>query len=75
MQTGTLHIGIAVVLLMGAGAYWITVNKPSDSTLMMNQMPITSEENPQPGSAVHDLPVEPAAAVARKDLADKLSVH
>lgn len=34
-----------------------------------NQFPITSGENPQPGSTVHDLPVEPAAAVARKDLA------
>ena len=35
--------------------------------------PITSGENPAPGS-IHDMPVEPAAAAARKDLATKLKI-
>lgn len=39
------------------------------------QMPVTSGENPTPGSSVHDLPIEPAAVVARQDLATKLSVE
>ena len=51
-------------------------NKTSDVVILMgtDQGPITSGENPQPGSTVHDLPVEPAAALARQDLATKLSV-
>ncbi len=77
MNTNTL-IAVAVVvavLVIGGGAYWVMTTKTADTPTVTNQMPIvTSGENPQPGSSVHDLPVEPAAAVARKDLAAKLSV-
>jgi|GEM_PF-133743 len=38
-----------------------------------NPVTVTSGENPEPGS-IHDMPVEPAAAVARKELATKLGV-
>lgn len=65
------------VLVVGSGAYWVMANNMSNTNTPTetNQMPIvTSGENPQPGSSVHDLPIEPAAAVARKDLAIKLSV-
>jgi hypothetical protein len=63
---------IAIVVL-GIGAYLIISNNKS-STDTTNQAPVvTSGENPQPGG-IHDLPVEPAAATARKDLAAKLSV-
>lgn len=66
---------IIIIILLG-GAYWLVSKKAPDTntTPEINQMPITSGENPQPGSQVHDLPVEPAAAVARKDLATKLSI-
>lgn len=65
------------VLVVGSGAYWVMANNTANTNTPTetNQMPIvTSGENPQPGSSVHDLPIEPAAAVARKDLAIKLSV-
>jgi hypothetical protein len=50
-----------------------TVNV-SDNPSTVTPMTVTSGENPRPGSPVHDLPVEPAAAAARKDLALKLGV-
>ena len=40
-----------------------------------NPMTVNSGENAQPGSMVHDLPVEPAAAIARTDLAKQLGVE
>ena len=68
---------IVVVLIIAGGAYWTLKNKikTSDQNTVVNQMPIvTSGENPQPGG-IHDLPVEPAAAIARRDLASKLGVE
>ncbi len=72
-MTKYLGIGLVLVLLAG-GAYWFFTTNPPDNASETNQMPVTSGENPQPGSEVHDLPVEPAAEEARKDLAAKLSV-
>lgn len=82
-----LVILVAVVVILGA--YWIVASKTSQvpveadqpastsadgSPTVTSQTPIaTSGENPQPGS-IHDMPVEPAAAAARKDLAAKLGV-
>ncbi len=73
MNKNIVPIGFFVILLIGGGTYWVlaTSDKPVTEVI---QMPTTSGENPQPGSSVHDLPVEPAAAMARKDLAAKLSV-
>ncbi len=73
----------AVVLLVG-GAYWTMANKPMEP-VVVNQMAVgsgnenetgtNSGEGAEPGSGgVHGLPVEPAAAEARKDLAAKLGV-
>lgn len=75
MNKNTLII-ITVVILIAGGLYWLMFNKTSDESIPTetSQVPVTSGENPQPGSSVHDLPVEPAAAVARKDLAAKLSI-
>lgn len=76
MNKNTLIIVVIVVIII-AGAYWLMANKAPEEIVVpieTIQSPITSGENPQPGSTVHDLPVEPAAAQARKDLAAKLSV-
>lgn len=75
MNRITLILIIVAVIIVGGG-YWFMSNKTSEVVIPMEagQDPVTSGENPQPGSSVHDLPVEPAAAVARKDLATKLSV-
>ena len=72
-------ISLILIVLFVVGVYWFITNKKApDSEVVIpmesGQGPITSGENPQPGSQVHDLPVEPAAAVARKDLATKLSI-
>ncbi len=68
-------LSIVIVVLVGIGLHWlISTFAPVNTGTETNQSPITSGENPQPGSSVHDLPVEPAAALARKDLATKLSV-
>ncbi len=69
----TIILIIAAVLVLG-GIYWLVPKDTDTDTVQVNQAPITSGENPEPGSSVHDLPVEPAAAVARKDLSAKLSV-
>lgn len=76
MTPRSLFWTVAVILLV-VGAYLLFWYKTptAGNTDTTSQTPVTSGENPQPGSAVHDLPVEPAAAVARKDLAAKLSVE
>jgi hypothetical protein len=82
-----LVILVAVVVILGA--YWALANDTSqtpietdqaiststdNSPTVTSQMPVvTSGENPQPGS-IHDMPVEPAAASARKDLATRLGI-
>lgn len=75
MNKNKLIIAVVIILVVG-GIYWLLSNKTFNEVIpsMTNQSPITSGENPQPGSTVHDLPVEPAATVARKDLATKLDV-
>ena len=56
---------MAVALYLGFSRYKM------ESNTLVNQAPIVnSGENPEGG--IHNLPVEPAAAVARKDLAVKL---
>lgn len=45
-----------------------------DQPVVVNQSPIISGGNPEPGNPTYELPVEPAADLARKDLASKLSV-
>lgn len=64
MSTFPLFVTILAVLLLGGG-YWIFAEKIPNSSAEVSQMPVTSGENPEPGSSVHDLPVEPAAAKAR----------
>lgn len=66
---------IFVILIIGVITYFVFSKKTNDVPTEVNQSPVTSGENPQPGSTVHDLPVEPAADKARKDLATKLSVN
>lgn len=71
-------LGIIAIVIIGVGTYWVLTPKPSEvpTTTTTSQSPVvTSGENPQPGSTVHDLPVEPAAAVAREDLAARLSIE
>lgn len=65
-------LAVLVILLILAGAYFAFSKDGSPTT---NQMPtVTSGENPEPGS-IHDLPAEPAAVAARKDLAARLSTE
>ena len=74
MNNKTIVSFVIIIIFIG-GLYWMMSNKTSNVVIPMETGgPITSGENPQPGSQVHDLPVEPAAAIARKDLATKLSV-
>lgn len=74
MHRNLLLGGFALILVLGIGIYLIqTNNYPTDTAPVVNPMIVTSGENPEPGS-IHDMPVEPAAAEARKDIATKLSV-
>ena len=68
----TIVLGV-LVLLIGISAYAVSRNASREAPIVTNPMTVTSGENPQPGG-VHGLPVEPAAAIARKDLATKLSL-
>ena len=78
MNNKTILVAVAILIVLGIG-YWAYTSQPAtpvQSTADTNQMGSTnSGENPEPGSTVHDLPVEPAAAVARKDLAIKLGIE
>ena len=75
MNNKTIFGILAVVVVIGVG-YWAYTNRSTEQVAETNQMGSTnSGENAQPGSSVHDLPVEPAAALARTDLATKLGVE
>lgn len=87
MQNGFSGIAvIGVVAALVAVVIMFGYSKPSSNKIdvkdtgvevapILNEAPLNSGENPQPGSTVHDLPVEPAADLARKDLASKFSVE
>lgn len=67
--------GVLATLVVIGGGYFAYANLSTDTTDTAQYMGSTnSGENAEPGSSVHDLPVEPAAAVARADLAAKLGV-
>ncbi len=67
---------LIVLLLIAVGAYLFLSKEARELTgPEVNPSIVTSGENPEPGSTVHDLPVEPAAAAARKDLAANLSIE
>lgn len=67
-------MGVIAILVIGGGVYVALSTRPADTTTTSQSPTVTSGENPQPGS-IHNLPVEPAAAIARKDLATKLSLE
>ena len=72
----TIAIGAVAVLVVAGGMYWaFSQPKENAGAPAVNPMTVTSGENPQPGSQVHDLPVEPAAAAARRDLAAKQGIE
>lgn len=77
MNNISFIISAIIVLLAGVIAYLLFVNPVIDPGAVTGalQTPVTSGENPQPGSSVHDLPVEPAAARAREQLADALGLE
>jgi hypothetical protein len=75
MNKKSMILVILAIVLIGGGAYLVFANKPADTIKDVNQSPIISDDNASPGSSVNDLPVEPAAAAARKDLAVKLGVE
>lgn len=68
-------LALVAILFIGGIAYWgFFYDKSTDSPTVVNQMPVvTSGENPEPGG-IHDMPVEPAAAKARSNLATKLGI-
>lgn len=72
-----IYIAVLAILIIGGGAYWVWATQAvaPDNSVETSYMPVISGENPQPGSSVHDLPVEPAAAAARSDLAATLGVN
>src|SRR3989344_1959991 len=78
MSNKTIFWILALLIVIGLG-YWIYSSQsaaPAEPAPSTNQMGgVNSGENAEPGSAVHDLPVEPAAAAARVDLAGKLGVE
>ena len=72
----TIAIGAVAVLVVAGGIYCFFAHpKENAGAPIANPMTVTSGENPQPGSQVHDLPVEPAAAAARRDLAAKQGIE
>lgn len=77
-MNNNILIGAIVVILAGGAVLMIFAKTareertPTENGKVM--MPVNSGENAAPGSVVHDLPVAPAAAAAREDLAAKIGV-
>lgn len=66
--------GIIVVVIIAGGAYMLLADRQESDTAT-NPAPVNSGENSNPSGSVHNQPVEPAAAAARKDLAEKLDIE
>lgn len=68
-----ITIAVIAILIIGGGFYWFNKDTTKSSTDTLNQSPVNSGENAEPGNG-YNLPVEPAAAKARAELATRLSV-
>lgn len=67
-------LGVVAVAIIIGGWYLLTNDTTTENASVTNQMPTNSGENPGSGDGIHNLPAEPAAVAARKNLAAKLSV-
>lgn len=74
MNSKYIIISVIILSIAGIGIYLLKDNSSENQKEVVNPMTTNSGENAPPGSTVHDLPVEPAAAAARANLAAKLSV-
>lgn len=71
----TYIITVIVLILIAGGIWWASqTGAPATPADTVSPSPVTSGDDVQPGSQVHDLPVEPAAQKAREDLAIKRSL-
>lgn len=69
-------IVLAVVFFVWTGISEHPVSVPTQNTVDDTQETVvTSGDNPEPGSVVHDLPVPPAVDAARSALAVRLNVE
>jgi hypothetical protein len=77
MNNNTI-LGLLVVAVVAGGAYWTYASyEPEgadDQPIVTNPMGGTNSAEGAPEGSMHNLPVEPAAAAARKDLAAKLGI-
>ena len=83
-DTAYVVVGIAAIALLLVSAKFVSREQTIDQAILENLPSGTgaatasgtanSGEDPVPGSPVHDLPVEPAAAQARKVLASRLGI-
>lgn len=67
-------IVVIAVLIIGGGVYWVLANDSTEQPATTNQQPVVTSGENAPEGSIHNLPAEPAAVVARKDLATKLGV-
>ncbi|MDP2650738.1 MAG: hypothetical protein Q8P04_01430 [bacterium] len=64
-----LGLVLAAGILLWQGQKSVADKEGGETTV------VTSGDEPQPGSEVHDLPVSPAVAAARAHLAERLSIE
>ena len=76
-----LGLVLAVGILLWQGQRSAADKKDREAVMESEEMmeevspgAVTSGDEPQPGSQVHDLPVSPAVAAARAHLAERLSI-
>jgi hypothetical protein len=73
-KNALLIIGLFAVIVAGGAGIMLLAKQNLVQPVVVNQTPVVnSGENAPPGS-IHNLPAEPAAEEARKDLATKLKV-
>jgi len=67
-------IGVILITLIVSGFILWSKWRDQGADNLDRSRTVTSGDQPLPGSQVRDLPIEPAAARARKDLAGRLKV-
>lgn len=73
MKNQIFYGAVAAVVIVAGVVYWSYLNQVKGESLTNQMSGLNSGENAEPGS-IHNLPAEPAAVQARKDLATKLQI-
>ncbi len=74
MNKNLVIVALLAVIIIGGGVLLAVANKQFGQPVVTNQSPVVTSGENAPEGSIHNMPAEPAAEEARKDLATKLKI-